>query len=489
MATNRQHTLALTGEWGAISAGHPLAAEAGAEVLAAGGNAADAMIAAQAVICTVMPEAAGLGGDMLALVRNPDGTTAIGGTGRSSRTAPATYTSDGGSSVTVPGIVDAWVTVAQRFGKLPLAESLVPAIRIAEGGFPVGPSLHRALQQQRARISKYGAEHWNLLTLEEGELWVQPELAALLRAVSTEGRSAFYSGATARAIAVAVSAYGGALTVSDLASHSTLESDAIAVAWGASELLVQPPPTQGVLLAMSAHWVDEHADQLSPDNLQHVLIETTEAAFAHRDDAARGVELLDEPLSVDIERSQGRGGPRAYLHTAGVSVADADGLVVSSLISVFDDFGSGVFVPELGIVLNNRAGGFTSGANAPGPGKRPVHTLAPAMLVGSGGEVLALATPGADGQVQTLLQVLARLRFTNCTLDDAIAAPRWRSQDGELLIENEHPDIDLLSSRGHRSRALPAGDDLFGAVTAAGLRGRLPFAASDWRRLVSVGAA
>lgn len=490
MTEPHRSTAPRMGPRGAVAAGHPLAAEAGSVVLAAGGNAVDAAIAAQAVICVVMPQAAGLGGDMLALVRTPGGVAAVGGTGCSPAEPLAAYASDGGSSVTVPGIVDAWSVAHRRFGRLPLAESLAPAIRIAEDGFAVDPSLHRAAQQQRKRISRYGAEEWDLLTLPVGAEWRQPELAALLRAIAERGAPAFYAGAAAEAVSRAARAHGGALSTRDLARHRTAESPPVVVDWGAASLAVQPAPTQGVLLAMAARWVDRHADGVDPHALQHVLVEATEAAFAHRDESAtRGAALLDEPLDVDVERARNLGGPRAYLHTAGVAVADAEGTVVSSLVSVFDDFGSGVFVPELGIVLNNRAGGFTSGPNAPGPGKRPVHTLAPAILSGPRGEALALATPGADGQVQTLLQVLARLRFDAAALGDAIAAPRWRSQDGELLVESDHPDLEELAERGHRIRLLPAGDDLFGAVTAAGIDHGSPFAAPDWRRLVTAGAA
>jgi gamma-glutamyltranspeptidase/glutathione hydrolase len=160
-------------------------------------------------------------------------------------------------------------------------------------------------------------------------------------------------------------------------------------------------------------------------------------------------DLLAEALHVDRARASGSGGPRSYLHTAGVAVADADGTVVSSLVSVFDDFGSGVLVPELGIVLGNRAAGFTDGANAPGPGRYPVHTLAPAMLLLQDGGVLALATPGADGQVQTLLQVLAGLRYDEETLLGALGRPRWRSEDGRLLVEAGHPATGRLRELGH----------------------------------------
>lgn len=183
-----------------------------------------------------------------------------------------------------------------------------------------------------------------------------------------------------------------------------------------------------------------------------------------------------------------RGGPRAYLHTAGVAVADAQGLVASSLVSVFDDFGSCVFVPELGITLNNRAGGFTQGPNAAAAGKKPIHTLAPALIRGSFG-TLALATPGADGQVQTLLQVIEKVFRRDQDLAAAIAAPRWRSEGGELLIESDHPATAALKALGHEVRALAPGDVRFGAVVCAGQVDHSPIALADWRRQTWSGVA
>ncbi|WP_190816548.1 gamma-glutamyltransferase [Saccharopolyspora pogona] len=187
-----------------------------------------------------------------------------------------------------------------------------------------------------------------------------------------------------------------------------------------------------------------------------------------------------DSLSVDYERATPRTGPRAYLHTAGVATADDNGTIVSSLVSVFDDFGSAIYVPEAEIRLNNRAAGFTAGPNAPRAATRPVHTLAPAV-VRTPSSRYALATPGADGQVQTLLQVLAAARAGK-SLDEAIAQPRWRSQDGDLVIPPGHPARDALAQRGHRLSEADAGAELFGAVVCAGLDDRRLFAVADWRR-------
>ncbi len=475
------------GAAGAVAAAHPLAVDAGVAMLAAGGSALDAAVAAQAVICVVMPQAAGLGGDLLALVHDGSGVRAVNGTGRSPAGLIGPPPTSGGASVTVPGLVDGWLEAHRAWGRLPLADVVAPAVAHAEQGIVLEEPLLAAVRAQRARLLRDGAADWSLLRAAEepGRAWRQPRLAALLTAVAETGREAFYGGAAATAVAAAAQRHGGRLDVRDLDRHRTPMPEPLSTPWGSGVASVQPPASQGVLLAMSLRRVAElsgHGAIVS----DHVLVEVTEAAFQHRSACADGAALLDVDLPVDLDRASGRGGPRAYLHTAGVATVDADGQVVSSLVSVFDDFGSGVHVPELGIVLNNRAAGFTDGANAPGPAKRPVHTLAPALLVDGGGDVVGLATPGADGQVQTLLQVLAD---GSRPLAEAIAGPRWRSESGDLLVEDDHPAADELRARGHRVRPRPPGAEEFGAVVAAGTAGSDRFAVADWRRQTAAGAA
>lgn len=476
---------------GAVSAAHPLATQAALDILRDGGSATDAAIAAQAVICVVMPHAAGLGGDVLALVHQRGNLTAVNGVGRSATLAPKEWLSDGGSSVTVPGIVPGWTTLHEHFGRLALSRVLQPAINIAASGYIVDDALFTATARHRKRLVRYGGESWSLLTCKRGDRWFQPELASFLTRIADhkpENPSDFYLSQASALISKAVGQHGGTLGDSDFRTHRTGISEPIHTSLGDQTLWVQPPSSQGVLLAMAVKWLHENP-QAVEDNAQHVLAELTDAVFVFRDQCAKGAENFDQHLDVNLEKASNRGGARAYLHTAGVAVADGEGQVVSSLVSVFDDFGSAVFVPELGIVLNNRAAGFTGGDNAARPGAYPVHTLAPSMLTGPDGFVLGLATPGADGQIQTLLQVITRLISKSSDLAQAIAAPRWRGQNQKLLIESDHPDIAALEQRGHELSVLPAGDDLFGAIVAAGYDRGQAFAASDWRRGVVTGSA
>lgn len=472
----------LTGMRGAVAAAHPLAAAAGTEMLAAGGSAADAVIAAQAVLCVLAPDACGLGGDMLALLRSPDGrATAINGTGAAPAVAPR-WGDDGGAAVTVPGLVGGWEALSRLGGRLPLADCLAPALRLARLGFRMTPALARSVAAQRARLEAGGAGRWEVVRAAPGDRVVQGALAHTLDLIGKERGHGFYRGAVAQAIAAAVAAQGGTLAAGDLAAHETPVLAPLTLALPGATLHVQPPMTQGVLLAMAL----QALDRLRPGPgaaFEHAAVEATLSAFAHRDRVAEGAGLLALPLEVDMARASGRGGPRAYLHTAGVAAADAAGMVVSSLVSVFDEFGAAVFVPEGGFVLNNRAAGFTGGPNAPAPGRRPVHTLAPALLELPAGP-LALATPGADGQVQVLLQLLGGLLFGQAKPDLAalIDRPRWRSESGRLLIDSAHPHAGALAARGHDLVRLPGGDMRFGAVVAAGLAEGVPFAGADWRR-------
>ena len=500
----RRVTSAIGGA-GAAAAAHPLATKAAVEILAAGGTAVDAAIAGHAVLCAVMPQAAGLGGDLLALVHDGGAVHAVNATGRSPRAAVGTPpATGGGASVTVPGLVDGWSVLHERWGRLPLATVLEPAVRLARDGAPLDEPLLHAVRAQRARLVAGGAEDWALLAATEASAprsWFQPQLALLLSDVAATGRDAFYAGPAAEATVAAVRRCGGVLDAADLADHRTPCPDPVWIPWHDGRVFVQPPMSQGVLLTLALGTVASLERAGVPID-DHALVETTQAAFEHRSSCARGRDLLGEELAVDLTRATQRRGPRAYLHTAGVATADRDGRVVSSLVSVFDDFGSGVFVPELGFVLNNRAAGFTDGDNAAAPQKRPVHTLAPALLTTPDG-VLGLATPGADGQVQTLLQVLVGMAAGR-GLEDALSAPRWRSQDGDLLVEDGHPALEALQARGHRVVVSEPGSELFGAVVAAGWgspvargstspvagaqAGLSPFAVADWRRQTTCGA-
>jgi gamma-glutamyltranspeptidase/glutathione hydrolase len=471
---------ALFGNKGTVSAAHPLAVSAGLGILSAGGSAVDAVIAGQAVLCVLDPEDCSVGGDALTLVRMPDGAvTAVNGTGAAPHMM-AGVNNDGGSSVTVPGVVDAWETMNRRWGRLPLATVLAPALDIARDGFRVGLRLPVVSSQHAARLLRGGASGWAVLDTASGGILRQPALAALLQDIGVRGGVAFYEGQIAEAIAAAVRKAGGMLEIEDLARHRTVVTKPVTTRWRGCMVHVQPPVSQGVLLSMALAG-EERLAPLRPDQRDHALVELTESAFAYRDQCGKGSALLGHPLHVDLDKASRRGGPRAYLHTAGVAASDASGMTVSSLVSIFDSFGSGVFVPEGGFTLNNRAAGFTSAPNEAAGGKRPIHTLAP-VIVETVDTCVAMATPGADGQIQTLLQVLVGLFVEGVDLATAIARPRWRSENSRLLVENTHAYLERLSAFGHEVVPTADGDLRFGAIVCAGMQHGRPFCCADWRR-------
>lgn len=477
----------LLGDRGAVSAAHPLAVAAGQEMLAVGGSAVDAVIAGQAMMCALDPEACGLGGDALCLIRSPDGVvTALNGTGA----APSKMLrpdNDGGNSVTVPAIVDAWETMSRRWGRLSLAQLLQPAVRAARTGVRVGPRLGGELVRHADRLIRGGAGSWAMMSTHVGSLVRQSELADLLEDIGRSGRVAFYEGPMADSIAKAVQRTGGALARADLSGHHTVVAPPVTTKWRGQVVHVQPPVSQGVLLSMALA-AEERLGPLDEVQRDHAGVELTESCFAFRDRACEASALLDQPLRIDLNKASRKGGPRAYLHTAGVAASDAFGMAVSSLVSVFDSFGSAVFVPEGGFTLNNRAAGFTRPPNHCVGGKRPVHTLAPVLVETEQGCV-GLATPGADGQVQTLLQVLSAIFVGGVDLAEAIARPRWRSENSRLLVEASHRHLDLLSGYGHEIVTSADGDLRFGGVVCAGIERGQPFCCADWRRETWSGVA
>jgi gamma-glutamyltranspeptidase/glutathione hydrolase len=463
----------LRGGRGTVSCGHPLAASAGAAMLAGGGTAADAAVAAGAVLCVVLPDACGLGGDALALVRAADGSElAYNGSGAAPAALAGMIPPDGAGAAAVPGAIAALAELHARHGSLPWPAVLAPAVRIAREGMPLSDSLRAAIERHRPRIER-GAVGWTLLEPRPpGGRVSQPELAALLARIAEEGPAALYRGAMAEAIAGAAGVDGGALAPADLREHRTPVLAPVVRERLGARISAQPPVSQA-LLVLTALAALERSDPRAGADRVHHLVEALEGAFAHRDaiGSSTGAEALaDAVVEIDPVRAQRRGGPRSGAHTTAVATADSDGLVVSMLLSVFAVFGSATLVAAGGFLLNDRLHGFTAAENRAAPGRRPVHTLSP-LLVANGDRAFALCTPGADGQVQTLSQILVAHLLDGASLPAALAAPRFRSGDGTLLVEADYDAdvVDELVRRGHQLARLPSGDGQFGAAACAGI--------------------
>ena len=479
----------LRGVRGAVACGHPLAAAAGVRALASGGTAADAAVAAGMALSVLLPDACGLGGDALALLRTPDDRRlAFNGSGESPAEMAGPVPDDGGGTVTAPGAVAALWDLHAHAGRLAWDQALAPAIELADRGMPLTEDLSDVLGRHRPRLGLRCAG-WPILepSLGPGALVRQAALAQSLTAIASAGPEAFYTGALAEATARAVTADGGWLSVEDLGRHHTVIAPPITADRFGMRISVQPPMSQAVLL-LTALGALEGLGPLSVTERGHALVEALEEAFLHRDaiaDPVAAAELPDHPLrlgGLHVARPQG---PRMAAHTTAVAAADGDGTVVSMLLSVFADFGSALLVAEGGFLLNDRAHGFTQGPNRPAPGARPVHTLSPAMAE-DGNRVFALCTPGADGQVQTLAQILTAIAVDGMPIPVALDRPRFRCGVGRLAIESDMDPVQQaqLRSRGHDVVAHRPGDPLFGVAACAGieLSTGTVFAASDPRR-------
>ena len=446
------------------------------EALRNGGGAVDAALAAAAVLSVVLPDACGIGGDAMFLVREPRGRVlAFNGSGAAPAALVPPIPDDGPGTVAVPGAVAAWEAAHARYGRLPFEAALRPARRLAAEGFALGEPLASALDQHRGRLDRW-APDWELLRYARapGSRVQQPRLAALLERIGREGATALYHGEMAAAVARTAAEGGAALSARDLALHATPVLAPLRRSQLGASVVVQPPVSQGLLVLM-ALGVLERAGELGGTERRRLALEAIEAAFQHRDCiAAEGA--ADRLLSLALEESAPAADPdRAPAggdHTTAVATADADGMVVSMLISVFHLFGSATLVPDGGFLLNNRLKGFATdpaSPNAPAPGRRPVHTLSP-LLLERDEKIVALATPGADGQVQTLVQLVEALLADGVGLQDALHRPRWRLADGRLLLETGFPPDEArrLAALGHDAIPLPAGARPFGAAVAAG---------------------
>lgn len=486
----------------AVSAAHPLGVRAAIQAGESGGNAVDAACAAAVALAVCLPDACGLGGDVLALVREPSGhITAINGAGCAPDALVPPLPPDGAGTAAVPGFVAGIVDAVERFGRLSLAEVLAPAIETAHEGFVVTAPLATALAAHLPRLQRGGGARSPLLSdgnaLPVGTVVRQRELADTLQRVADGGRAGFYAvGPIPAAVERAAASDGGFLKRGDLAEHRTVIRAPVTVDYRGARIHLQPPVSQAILLAMALLRLG--AEPAADSTADHAAIEAIVAAFAHRDAVLlpeAEEELLRRACDLEIPPcASGRRGPTGSNHTAGVCVADASGIAVSMLVSVFDDFGCATWVEGAGFLLNDRLVGTSrepGSPNAPAPGRRPVHTLSPS-LVSRDGRTLALATPGADGQVQVLLQLIRAIIDRDEPLDLALARPRWRSVGGRLAIESGMPrrSIDALAALGHTMDDVFAGSALFGAACGAEFDRRrgLVAAWSDPRRQVTAAA-
>ena len=473
-----------------VSTSHPLAAQAGLRMLQAGGNAVDAAIATAAMMTIVEPCSNGLGSDAFCILWDGTQLHGLNASGR----APQAWTPDyfrrkygdglalpkrGWDSVTVPGAVSAWVALSQRFGRLPFADLLAPAIETAERGYAVPVIVQHKWTAAAALPELTGQPGFAQAFLPHGrqprvgERFAFPEAARALRLIADSKGEAFYRGEIAAAIAAHARAHGGAMTEADLAAHQADWVGTISQDYRGHTLHEIPPNGQGIA-ALIALGILQHFDiaSLPVDGVasQHLQIEAMKLAFAdvyrHVADprsmrltpqqmldpaylAARA-KLIDPKRAQDFGPGHGPQGGTIYL-----TAADASGMMVSFIQSNYMGFGSGVVVPGWGISLQNRGHGFTldpARDNLVGPGKRPFHTIIPAFLMKDGRPQMSFGVMGGDMQPQGHLQTLVRMLDYRQQPQAACDAPRWRYANGIVNNEAGMPEATVqgLRALGHQ---------------------------------------
>jgi gamma-glutamyltranspeptidase/glutathione hydrolase len=509
----------------AVTSDHVLASAAGTEVLKRGGNAVDAAITMAAVLTVVRPHMNGVGGDNFMLIRlaKTGEIIALNGSGRAgAKATPAFFREKGlksvpGSgilSVSVPGAVRGWADALQRHGTITLAQALQPAIRYAERGFPVSPRLNADITESKRKVSADPELARIFLPNGEappvGSLLKQPELARTLRAIAASGPDVLYKGALAKQIAQFMDREGGLLTADDLAKHRSTWERPISSTYLGNPVIAFPPNTQGATLLEAlnvAELSDLKAMGRNSADYIHTLVEGAKLAYADRDkyiadpafsevpverliskeyaaDLAR--RLRDKLKANDANANANRDGTG---DTVFLGVVDKNGNAVSMIQSLFAAFGSGRMVPGTGITLHNRGSLYeldSTHANVIAPGKRPFHTLCPAMVLRPDRSLMmVVGTPGGDGQPQTLVQVITNVLQFGMTPQQAVEAARFRWYGRERL--GVEPGIaaevrDALSRRGHQVAVQEPSEEFGGAqvilVTPSG--GRI--AGADPRR-------
>jgi gamma-glutamyltranspeptidase/glutathione hydrolase len=475
----------------AIATPHYLATSAGLGVLANGGNAVDAIVAANLALGVVTPYRCGYGGDLFALVYDGDLSGYLG-SGRAPKAATPARVRDrngermpfiGADTVTVPGAPAAWFELLARWGTRSFGELARTAMSYARDGFEVTPKAAWEFAAARGFYADF--EPWMAVhgDVEAGTVLRQPAMARTIEALADGGPDAYYRGPIAGAIATAVQEAGGDLDPADLAGHAGEWARPLRAVYRGLEVAELPPPTQGVTALEALRILDGCSLPAGGAAREHLLIEAVKLALADRDahvsdpahmpvpaaqlladewiDARRA--RLDPKRAVDPGVGRLQRGGTAYL-----CAADADGLLVSLIQSNFLAFGSGVHVPEWGINLNNRGASFSlddGATNAFAPGKRPMHTLVPAMGFRDGRPALVFGSMGGDAQIQVHVQLLTHL-LDGVEPGEALAAPRWRVDPGRWRVHLESRfDESIgegLRALGHHTRDAPAWDDNMG---------------------------
>ncbi|NUT45554.1 MAG: gamma-glutamyltranspeptidase [Thermoactinospora sp.] len=472
--------------YGMVCSVDHLASAAGVNALERGGSAADAAIATNAVLAVTAPHLCGMGGDLFALVHADGEVTALDASGRAGSGADAAQLRSEGHermphlkdirSVTVPGCVDGWLALHDRYGRLPLEQLLAPAIRLAESGFPASPLMAPGapLMAEQPGGTDYAPVR------AAGDLMTRPGVARALLSIVEDGRDGFYLGEFGGGL---LELGAGEYTSEDLAKATGEWVRPLSVEAFGHRIWSMPPVSQGYLLLLSLGIVDGLDLPDSPEHpaFAHLLAEASRAAGHDRlallHENATGLvspeEIARRRALVDPAARSRLAAPTADGDTTYLCAVDGEGMGVSLIQSNASGFGSLLIEPNTGINLHNRGIGFSLEPGHPAeyaPGRRPPHTLAPALITRPDGSLRSVVgTMGGDAQPQILLQVITSLLKYGRQPGQALAAPRWRlgSTTGfdtwtdpdaiVLQLEEGAPWAGGLEPLGHPVAAVPYG--------------------------------
>ncbi|MFQ5650122.1 MAG: gamma-glutamyltransferase family protein [bacterium] len=467
-----------------VATSQPLAAQAGVQMLLKGGNAVDAALATAITLTVVEPTSNGIGSDAFAIVWDGQTLHGLNGSGRSPRAwSPERFAGQesmpmvGWDTVTVPGAVDVWSTLSERFGRLPFRELFEPALHYADEGFHVSPGI-AAQWSQAAHFFEDSPDFVETFLPEgraprAGELVRFPHHTRTLAEIAATAGASFYRGKLARQTAAHAAATGGAMTLEDLAEHTSEWVETIALPYLDVQVHELPPNGQG-LAALIALGLLQHCEIAnypvdSPDSI-HLQVEAMKIAFAeaHRhiaDPAHMAIHphaLLDETflahrareIHPDRARVPAASIPREK-GTVYLTTADEQGMMVSFIQSNYCGFGSGIVVPGTGISLQNRGSCFTLQEGHPNRvagGKRPYHTTIPAFVMKAGQPLMSFGVMGGHMQPQGHVQVVLRIFLYQQNPQAALDAPRWHvTEDFRLALEPGFDPLEVteLKRRGH----------------------------------------
>jgi gamma-glutamyltranspeptidase / glutathione hydrolase len=473
---------------GVVAASHHLASEAGAQILREGGNAIDAAIAANAVMCVVYPHMTSIGGDLYALVWPAGAAAPIGlqGSGRSGEGATIDAMRErgfssmpvrGATTVTVPGTVQAWGRLLERFGTVGMGRVLGPAAAIARDGFVVGANLARQLHADNGWLAQDPEARRVLPPMLADMKLRQPELATTLDGIGRSGFGGFYFGELGRTIAAAVQKRGGFLTSADLAAHRGDWIEPLAMPYRDLTIYELPPPTQGlVAMAMLARLARVPPDELAAGPpLARRLAGLRDVAYGLRSRYISDPDFVEVPREPFLNPAFVAAPPADVLpdgDTIYLCTADEEGNMVSLIQSIAFDFGSGIVVEGTGILLQNRGCYFSldpTHVNRLEPRKRTMHTLIPAMAARGGRPFAAFGNMAGEGQPQIQVQVAMNLFDQGLDPAEAVAAPRVRvNPAGDTLwVEADYPGAaELNREQSPRVELVPPRDQRMGHAQA-----------------------